>query len=79
VSLELIDLGKLKVDEVTDAWLRYKSRISGQPIALVVREELHSLAVRDVHAATLLLSLTPVTNPKRDLGGRVGQPDLYDK
>lgn len=57
MSLPLRDIGKPKITAETDAWLTMQSRRTGRTKHELLREALHEMAVREIHAAKLLLAL----------------------
>lgn len=57
MSLPLKDIGKAKITAETDAWLTHKARHTGRTKHELLRDALHEMAVREIHAAKLLIAL----------------------
>lgn len=70
MSADLADLKRLKVTAETRAWLTAAARISGKSQQEIARDALHSLAVKEIHAAKVLVRLAPDEALDRDSGGR---------
>ncbi len=70
MSADLADLKRLKVTEETRAWLAATSRSTGKSQQEIARDALHSLAVREIHAAKVLVRMAPDEALDRDSGGR---------
>ncbi len=59
MSLPLSDLKRLKVTSETRAYLYAEARRLGCSMQEVARSELHRIAVEKIHAARVLVSLSP--------------------
>lgn len=70
MSADLADLKRLKVTAKTRAWLAATSRSTGKSQQEIARDALHSLAVREIHAAKVLVRMAPDEALDRDSGGR---------
>jgi hypothetical protein len=70
MSLDLVDLKRLKITPETAAWLEAESRTSGRTKQEILREAMHQLAVGKIHAAKVLSALAPAEAISRDGGGR---------
>lgn len=77
MSLDLVDLKRLKVTTHTRAWLQREAIRTGRSQQDIAREALHKLAVEEFDAARLLMSLDPEKGQSgdgqahvRDSGGR---------
>lgn len=70
MSADLDDLKRLKVTAATRAWLTARSRSSGKSKQEIARDALHALAVKDIHAAKVLVRLAPDEDFDGDGGGR---------
>jgi hypothetical protein len=70
MSLDLVDLKRLKITPETAAWLEAESRTSGRTKQEILREAMHQLAVGKIHAAKVLAALAPVEGISGDTGGR---------
>ena len=57
MSLELVDLKRLKITAETRAWLTSESQLTGKSVAEVAREALHDLAMKRIAAAASLTSV----------------------
>lgn len=70
MSADLADLKRLKVTAETRAWLAATSRSTGKSQQEIARDALHTLAVREIHAAKVLVRMAPDEALDRDSGGR---------
>jgi predicted DNA-binding protein len=70
MSLDLVDLKRLKITPETAAWLEAESRTSGRTKQEILREAMHQLAIEKIHAAKVLSALAPAEGISRDGGGR---------
>jgi hypothetical protein len=59
VSLDLVDLKRLKITPRTRAWLQSEAIRSGKSQQDVARDFLDSVAADHIHAATVLMALAP--------------------
>lgn len=72
MSLPLKDIGKAKITAETDAWLTYRARHTGRTKHELLRDALHEMAVREIHAAKLLIALADgegLAGERRSRGG----------
>jgi len=53
VSLDLHDMGRLKVTAQTNAWLEAKHRLTGEEKSAIAREHLHRAAMQDIEVIRL--------------------------
>lgn len=70
MSLDLIDLKRLKITAETSAWLESEARITGRTKQEILRDTVHQIAVEKIHAARLLAALAPAEANSGDTGGR---------
>lgn len=70
MSLDLIDLKRLKITAETSAWLESESRITGRSKQDILRDTVHQIAVEKIHSARLLAALAPVEANSGDTRGR---------
>lgn len=70
MSLDLVDLKRLKITAETAAWLEAEARITGRSKQEILRDEMHRLAVEKIHGARLLAALAPAEANSGDTGGR---------
>lgn len=59
MSADLHDLKRLKVSAETRAWLTAEAHRTGRSQHEIARDALHELALEKIHAAKVLLSLSP--------------------
>lgn len=70
MSLDLVDLKRLKITRETAAWLESESRETGQSKQEILRDEMHKIALAAKRKARLLLALSPDEGNSGDTGGR---------
>lgn len=70
MSVDLTDLGRIKVTPETGKWLHSESLKRGISKLEVLREELHRIALREIHAANVLVSLTSGEGTSREVRGK---------
>lgn len=64
---------RAKLTQETRVWLEYKARRSGRDKQDIVREELHRIAIADLHEAHDLATYAREQGLTRADGGNVGQ------
>lgn len=69
MALELIDF-RGKITAETEAWLEAELRAFGVPKQETVRQALHEIALKRIHAAKLLSALAPAEGIDRASGGK---------
>lgn len=70
MSADLADLKRLKVTAETRAWLAATSRSTGKSQQEIARDALHTLAVKEIHAAKVLVRMAPDEALDMDSGAR---------
>ena len=65
MSLDLLELKRLRITAETAAWLKAESMSTGRSQQEIAREELDRIAREKIHAA-----LVPAEGPSGDSGGR---------
>ena len=60
MSLDLHDLGKLGVDDLTDAWLNGRAQATGRSKQSIAREALRQVALKEIHEATVLTRIAGI-------------------
>jgi hypothetical protein len=64
------DLKRLRITPEARAWLQAEATSSGKSQQEIVRNVLHEIAVKKIHAAKLLAALATAEGHKRDAEGR---------
>lgn len=70
MSLDHVDLKRLKITRETRAWLTAEASRTGNSAQEIARDELHRIALASIEAARFLLALSPSEGHDRDGGGR---------
>jgi hypothetical protein len=79
MSLDHVDLKRLKITSETRAWLTAEVHVTGRSAQEIVRDVLHSKAMEKIHAAKVLTALAADEahigdgrGPSGDSGGHAG-------
>lgn len=77
MAADLKDLKRLKISRETAAWLDAESHSTGRKKHEIARAALHEIAVEKIHAAKVLVAMSPDEaragdrqDHTRDIGGR---------
>jgi hypothetical protein len=70
MSLDLVDLKRIKITAETAAWLEAESRETNRSKQEILRDEMHKIALAAKRKARLLLALSPDEGHSRDSEGR---------
>lgn len=57
MSVDLLDLKRLKITPETRAWLTAEAHVSGRSAQDILRDVLHAKATEKIHAANVLTAL----------------------
>lgn len=75
MSLPLRDIGKPKITAETDAWLTTQARRTGRSKHELLRDALHEMSVREIHAAKLLRALAAGEGLTGERRGHTGEEE----
>jgi hypothetical protein len=64
------DLKRLKLTDAAQAWIEWRAKASGKTPQEVVRDELHAMALKQIHEATLLSGIAATRGIRGDGGGQ---------
>lgn len=70
MSADLGDLKRLKITAETRAWLAAEAHSTGRSQQEIARDALHEIATRRIHAARVLVSMSPSEGHGGDDQGR---------
>jgi hypothetical protein len=78
VSLDLVDIKRLKITPETAAWLEAQWRRNpSRSKQEILRDALHDLAIVEIHAARLLTALSPAEGQTGTPGGSAAVKNIF--